>query len=41
MKNGETVRIHASASGVGTISVQLAKTFGAKHVIATASTIIN
>ncbi|WP_088040993.1 NADPH:quinone oxidoreductase family protein [Bacillus sp. EAC] len=38
LKPGETVLIHAAAGGVGTLAVQLAKIFGAKKVIATAST---
>jgi NADPH2:quinone reductase len=33
---GETVVIHAAAGGVGTLSIQLAKLFGAGRVIATA-----
>lgn len=37
MKSGETVLVHASASGVGTACIQLAKHWGAR-VIATAST---
>lgn len=37
LDKGETVLIHAAAGGVGTIAVQLAKIFGAKKVIATAS----
>jgi NADPH2:quinone reductase len=37
VKPGETVLVHAAAGGVGTLSVQLAKHFGAT-VIATAST---
>lgn len=35
---GETVVVHAAAGGVGTLAVQLAKTWGAGRVIATAST---
>lgn len=35
---GETVLVHAAAGGVGLLAVQLAKIFGAKKVIATAST---
>lgn len=35
---GESVVVHAAAGGVGSIAVQLAKTFGAGRVIATAST---
>lgn len=38
LEEGETVLVHAAAGGVGTISVQLAKIFGAGKVIATAST---
>ncbi len=38
LEEGETVLVHAAAGGVGTIAVQLAKRFGAKTVIATAST---
>jgi NADPH2:quinone reductase len=37
VRPGETVLVHAAASGVGTMAVQLAKVFGAR-VIATAST---
>lgn len=37
LEKGETVLVHAAAGGVGTIAVQLAKLFGAKKVIATAS----
>ncbi len=35
---GESVVVHAAAGGVGTLAVQLARTFGAGRVIATAST---
>jgi NADPH2:quinone reductase len=35
---GETVVVHAAAGGVGTLAVQLAKTFGAGRVVAVAST---
>ncbi|MGG3790868.1 quinone oxidoreductase family protein [Geobacillus thermodenitrificans] len=38
LEDGETVLVHAAAGGVGTLAVQLAKRFGAKTVIATAST---
>lgn len=37
LEKGETVLVHAAAGGVGALSVQLAKIFGAKTVIATAS----
>lgn len=37
LEKGETVLVHAAAGGVGAISVQLAKIFGAGKVIATAS----
>jgi NADPH:quinone reductase len=37
LEKGETVLVHAAAGGVGAISVQLAKIFGAEKVIATAS----
>ncbi len=36
--NEDTVLVHAAAGGVGTLAVQLAKLFGARKVIATAST---
>ncbi len=36
-ENGETVLIHAAAGGVGTIAVQLARLWGAKTIIGTAS----
>ena len=35
---GESVVVHAGAGGVGTVAIQLAKKWGAKRVIATAST---
>jgi NADPH2:quinone reductase len=35
---GESVVVHAAAGGVGSLAVQLAKAWGAGHVIATAST---
>jgi NADPH2:quinone reductase len=38
MVEGETVVVHAAAGGVGSLAVQLAKTWGAGRVIATAST---
>lgn len=38
LSEGETVLVHAAAGGVGSIAIQLAKKFGAKQVIATAST---
>ena len=37
LAEGETVVVHAAAGGVGSLAVQLAKRFGAGHVIATAS----
>lgn len=37
LEKGETVLVHAAAGGVGALSVQLAKLFGAGKVIATAS----
>lgn len=37
LQKGESVLVHAAAGGVGAISVQLAKLFGAGKVIATAS----
>lgn len=36
LEKGETVLVHAAAGGVGALSVQLAKVFGAGKVIATA-----
>lgn len=38
LKAGESVLVHAAAGGVGTLSVQLAKVWGASKIIATAST---
>ncbi|MEV4947118.1 zinc-binding dehydrogenase [Streptomyces sp. NPDC053755] len=38
MASGESVVVHAAAGGTGSLAVQLAKTFGAGRVIATAST---
>src|SRR3954470_2511683 len=37
LEKGESVVVHAAAGGVGTIAVQLAKSWGAGRVIATAS----
>ncbi|MBO0588530.1 quinone oxidoreductase [Sporosarcina sp. E16_8] len=37
LEKGETVLVHAAAGGVGAITVQLAKIFGAGKIIATAS----
>ncbi|MFE4454857.1 zinc-binding alcohol dehydrogenase family protein [Streptomyces sp. NPDC056796] len=37
MRPGETVVVHAAAGGTGHLAVQLAREFGAKRVIATAS----
>ncbi|RZS39053.1 NADPH2:quinone reductase [Herbihabitans rhizosphaerae] len=37
LEQGESVVVHAAAGGVGTLAVQLAKSFGAGRVIATAS----
>jgi NADPH2:quinone reductase len=37
LRPGESVLVHAAAGGVGSLAVQLAKTFGAGRVIATAS----
>lgn len=37
LEPGESVVVHAAAGGVGTLAVQLAKTFGAGRVIAAAS----
>ncbi|TFK48727.1 quinone oxidoreductase [Heliocybe sulcata] len=37
-KAGESVLIHAGASGVGIAAIQMARAYGAKNVIATAST---
>jgi NADPH:quinone reductase len=37
LEKGESVLVHAAAGGVGTLSVQLAKLFGAGKIIATAS----
>ena len=36
-QNGETILIHAGASGVGTAAIQLAKSLGAGQIIVTAS----
>lgn len=38
LKAGESVVVHAAAGGVGSLAVQLARSFGAGRVIATAST---
>jgi NADPH2:quinone reductase len=38
LTTGESVVVHAAAGGVGTLAVQLARTFGAGRIIATAST---
>jgi NADPH2:quinone reductase len=38
LEPGETVVVHAAAGGVGTITVQLARRWGAGRIIATAST---
>ena len=38
LRTGETVVVHAAAGGVGSLAVQLARSFGAGRVIATAST---
>ncbi|KAK0201543.1 quinone oxidoreductase putative [Desarmillaria ectypa] len=38
LKPGESVLIHAAASGVGIAAIQMARSLGAKNVIATAST---
>jgi NADPH2:quinone reductase len=38
LKSGESVVVHAAAGGVGSLAVQLARSFGAGRVIATAST---
>ncbi|KZT28802.1 quinone oxidoreductase [Neolentinus lepideus HHB14362 ss-1] len=38
LKEGESALIHAGASGVGVAAIQMARTYGAKNVIATAST---
>ncbi|EMD39659.1 hypothetical protein CERSUDRAFT_111964 [Gelatoporia subvermispora B] len=38
VKKGDNVLIHAGASGVGVAAIQLARLYGANHVIATAST---
>jgi len=39
LRQGETVVVHAAAGGVGSLAVQLARSFGAGTVIATASTV--
>lgn len=38
LRPGETAVVHAAAGGVGSLAVQLAKEWGARNVIATAST---
>ncbi|OCH90446.1 quinone oxidoreductase [Obba rivulosa] len=38
IKKGDNVLVHAGASGVGVAAIQLARLYGANHVIATAST---
>ncbi|KAJ3342372.1 hypothetical protein HDU93_002488 [Gonapodya sp. JEL0774] len=38
LKKGEDVLIHAGASGVGTATIQLAKSWGARNIIVTAGT---
>ncbi|KDQ62036.1 hypothetical protein JAAARDRAFT_54076 [Jaapia argillacea MUCL 33604] len=38
VKAGDDVMIHAGASGVGIAAIQMARSYGARHVIATAST---
>jgi NADPH:quinone reductase len=38
LREGETVVVHAAAGGVGTLAVQLARSFGAGRVIGVAST---
>ncbi|SJL07176.1 related to NADPH quinone oxidoreductase homolog PIG3 [Armillaria ostoyae] len=38
LKHGESVLIHAAASGVGIAAIQMARSLGAKNVVATAST---
>lgn len=37
MKKGEIVLIHAGSGGLGSLAIQMAKAFGAKKIIATAS----
>ena len=39
LAEGESVLIHGAAGGVGTASIQIAKVFGAGHVIAVTSTV--
>jgi len=38
LADGDTVLVHAGAGGVGSLAVQLARRWGAGHVVATAST---
>ncbi|EPQ54785.1 quinone oxidoreductase [Gloeophyllum trabeum ATCC 11539] len=38
LKPGESVLVHAGASGVGLAAIQIARAYGAKNIIATAST---
>ncbi|KAM6494304.1 hypothetical protein JOM56_010665 [Amanita muscaria] len=38
LKQNDNVLVHAGASGVGVAAIQLARVFGAKHIIATTST---
>ena len=37
LRRGESVMIHAAASGVGTAALQIARSMGCEHIIATAS----
>jgi NADPH2:quinone reductase len=38
MRQGDTVLVHAGAGGVGSLAIQLARRWGAGHIVATAST---